>query len=111
VKALSPKSMLGEMLESEWGSVENWLARIKAIALTRGIGWAVLYHDLKNKRLLNAWVDEQHLGHLTGLRWIFGIDMWEHSYVLDYLPSGKKNYVDDFFSSVNWGNIEDNFLN
>jgi len=110
-KALSPKSMLGEMLESEWGSVENWLARIKAIALTRGIGWAVLYHDLKNKRLLNAWVDEQHLGHLTGLRWIFGIDMWEHSYVLDYLPSGKKNYVDDFFSSVNWGNIEDNFLN
>ena len=39
----------------------------KAIATTRGIGWTMLYFDRKENRLLNAWVDEQHLGQLPRL--------------------------------------------
>lgn len=93
----------------EWPSYEAWLAKFKAIALTRGIGWAVLYYDPKTKRLLNAWIDEQHLGHLTGLSPVLMLDMWEHSYVADYQPSGKKQYVEDFFENLNWEVIERNF--
>jgi superoxide dismutase len=29
--------------------------------------------------------------------------MWEHSYMLDYVPSEKKKYVDAFFTNLNWG--------
>ena len=36
--------------------------------------------------------------------------MWEHSYVTDYQPSGKKQYVEDFFANLNWQNVEKNFL-
>ena len=36
--------------------------------------------------------------------------MWEHSYVADYLPSGKKNYVEDFFLNINWDKVEENFV-
>ena len=77
-------SALKSAVEKEWGSWDGWLARFKAIAMTRGVGWAILYYDPKTTRLLNSWVEEQHLGHLTGLHYVVGIDMWEHSYFMDY---------------------------
>ena len=80
----------------------------KNLALTRGIGWAVLWHDKKDNRLLASWVDEQHLGQLQNCALILGLDMWEHSYVADFQPSGKKQYVEDFFVNLNWSVIEGN---
>lgn len=107
---LESDSMLKSTIEKEWGSFGAWLARFKAIAATtRGIGWAMLYYDPMQKKLLNAWIDEQHLGHLTGLAPVLVLDMWEHSYVADYQPSGKKQYIEDFFANLNWSVIEENF--
>lgn len=102
-------SVLQTNIEKEWGSYDAWLARFKAIALTRGIGWAMLYYDRKTTRLIMQWVDEQHLGQLTGLSPILALDMWEHSYLFDYTPADKKKYVDAFFENLNWNNVEDNF--
>ncbi|MFA6446097.1 MAG: Fe-Mn family superoxide dismutase [Candidatus Paceibacterota bacterium] len=102
-------SELSKKLEEEWGSVESWLAKFKAMALTRGIGWVMLYYDPVSGKLLNAWVEEQHTGHLTGLQPIIALDMWEHSFIADYQPSGKKSYIEDFFANLNWETVEDNF--
>ncbi len=99
---LSDESPLKRAISEEWGSFDTWLAEFKSIALTRGIGWAMLYYDRKDGRLLNAWIDEQHLGQLQDCTLILGLDMWEHSFVADYQPSGKKQYVEDFFKNVNW---------
>jgi superoxide dismutase, Fe-Mn family len=104
-----PDGDLKKQIEEDFGSFENWLKEFKNIALIRGIGWAMLYYDREDKRLLNAWVDEQHLGQLQGCSLILGLDMWEHSFVADYQPSGKKNYVEDFFANINWEIIEGNF--
>ncbi len=101
---------LKEAIEKQWGSYDAWLARFQAIALTRGVGWAMLYYDPKTEKLLNAWVDEQHLGHLTDCRLVFALDMWEHSFVADYAPSGKKQYVLDFFKNVNWAAAEAHYV-
>ncbi len=107
-KSLPADSQLKKMIEDQWGSWEAWLTRFKAIALTRGIGWAVLYFDKQHNQLVHAWVEEQHLGQLNGLPMILGLDMWEHSYMLDYPPSEKKKYVEAFFSNINWQTVEDN---
>jgi Fe-Mn family superoxide dismutase len=96
-------------IETKWGSFDAWLARFSAIAMTRGIGWAMLYLDTKSGELVNGWVDEQHLGQLVGCVPIVALDMWEHSYVADYQPSGKKQYVTDFLSQMNWSVAEKNF--
>ena len=106
--ALTTSGPLQKAVEERWGSFDLWLAEFKAIALTRGIGWAMLYVDRASKQLLNAWVDEQHLGQLQNCALVLGLDMWEHSYVADYQPSGKKQYVEDFFANVNWTIIEKN---
>ena len=108
-KPLPQASTLRAAVAREGGSFDVWLAELKAIALTRGIGWAMLYFDPVSKQLLNAWVDEQHLGQLQNCPLILGLDMWEHSFVTDYQPSGKKNYIEDFFANLNWSVVESDY--
>jgi Fe-Mn family superoxide dismutase len=108
-KSLPKGSKLGKMLIETCQSVEIFIMEFKNIAMTRGVGWAVLWYDKKDKRLLYSWVDEQHLGQLNGCEMILALDMWEHSYVADYQPSGKKQYIEDFFANLNWEVIEENF--
>jgi superoxide dismutase, Fe-Mn family len=100
--SLIGESKLKKMIEERWGTVDTWLQEFKSIAMTRGIGWVILYEDKETGCLQNAWIDEQHIGHLTGGKFILGLDMWEHSYMLDYPPSEKKKYVDAFFENLNW---------
>ncbi len=106
---LSPDGTLAKAIAAEWGSLDASLTRFKAIAMTRGIGWAIMYYDPTTKKLLNAWIDEQHLGHLVGLKVVLALDMWEHSYMLDYVPSEKKKYVEAFFKNINGKKIEERF--
>lgn len=108
-KKLSGESDLAKALDETAGGVENFISAFKNLALTRGIGWAMLWYDKKDNRLIASWVDEQHLGQLQDCAVILALDMWEHSFVADYQPSGKKQYIEDFFENLNWGKIEKNF--
>ncbi|MFA5751364.1 MAG: Fe-Mn family superoxide dismutase [Candidatus Paceibacterota bacterium] len=119
VKTLPENSLLKKEIEensplkgesgSEKVSFDKWLDSFKMVALTRGIGWAVLGWDKKTRQLVHIWIDEQHIGQLNGVEWILGIDMWEHSFIYDYATSEKKKYVDAFFENLNWEVIEENF--
>ncbi len=108
-KPLPEGSLLKQAIEKQAPSFDAWLAGFKAVALTRGIGWAILYYDKQTNQLMHTWVDEQHLGQLNGLNWVLGIDMWEHAYVYDYPTSEKRKYVEAFFENLNWEVIEGNF--
>ena len=108
-KALPTDSSLKVLIEKQAPSFDAWLAGFKAIALTRGVGWAILGWDKEAKQLTHSWVDEQHIGHLTGLSPVLMLDMWEHSYLFDYTPGDKKKYIEAFFANLNWETIEENF--
>ena len=105
-KEISQESELYKSVEYLWGSFDTWLTRFKSMAMSRGIGWAMLYFDKKEMRLLNAYVEDHQLGQLAGCTPILALDMWEHAFVADYQPSGKKQYVEDFFANLNWQKIE-----
>ena len=101
-KEVSKDSELYKSCGYLFGSWDAFLAQFKATAMTRGIGWAMLYFDKEAQRLLITWVDEQHIGQFTNVSIVLALDMWEHSYMLDYAPSQKKEYVDAFFKNLNW---------
>jgi len=109
--SLAEESELKKQITVNFGSFENWLNRFKAVAMTRGVGWAMLYYDKKTGQLLNQWVDEHHLGQLVSASPILCLDMWEHAFVYDYPTSEKKKYVDAFFENLNWSVVEENFKN
>jgi len=102
VQALNLDSSLGQKIEAQYGSYDAWLADFKRTTGVRGVGWTILYYDAERDLLVNHWVDEQHLGHLTGLKPVLTLDLWEHAYVGDYWSSGKGQYIDDFLANVNW---------
>lgn len=108
-KELKDGGKLKTSITKEWGSLEAFVEHFKFVALTRGIGWVILYYDKMNDKLIITWVDEQHLGQLLGLSPILCLDMWEHAYVYDYPTSQKKEYVNAFFENLNWQVIEENY--
>ena len=97
-----PDGSLKDKLVQQWGSLEIWEKRFKQISLTRGVGWAMLYHDPHTDQMVQTWVNEQHDGQLADLDIVLALDMWEHSYMHDYLSPEKGKYVDAFFASLNW---------
>lgn len=109
--ALTAGSALHSAIEKTFGNVEGLIQHLSMIAMTRGIGWSMLWYDRKQEMFLATWIDEQHLGQLQDCTPILGIDMWEHAYVADYKPSGKKQYIEDFFKNLNWSVVEKNFEN
>lgn len=109
-QAPSPDSAFYKKLTEATGTVEAFLAGFKGLAATRGVGWAMLGYDRATDSLIQYWVDEQHLGHLPCVAPILCLDLWEHSFVADYQPSGKKQYVEDFFANLNWSTVESYFL-
>lgn len=108
-KELAENSKLKEKIVKDWGSFDNFLMHFKFVSMTRGIGWTILYYDKQTDKLIISWVEEQHLGHLTGLSPVLCLDMWEHAYVYDYPTSEKKKYIEAFFVNLNWEVIEENF--
>ena len=105
-KEINKEGKLYKKITEDWGSFEIFLEHFKFVAMTRGIGWSMLYFDQVSNKLIISWLDEQHIGHLAGTSLILCLDMWEHSYVADYQPSGKKSYVVDFLDNLNWSVAE-----
>ena len=108
-KGGDPESALARAAAEKYGSGEGFIAHIKEVAGTRGIGWTIVYYDPTGKTLHTAWVDDHQLGQLSGLPIILALDMWEHAYMVDYAPADKKSYVEAFLDNVNWSVIEDRF--
>lgn len=102
-----PDGKLKEKIEFQWGDFETWLGRFKTVAKTRGVGWAMLYLDEATDQLVQTWVDEQHLGQLVEGKIVLAVDMWEHSYMRDYLPADKGAYIDAVFKNLNWEVVAD----
>ena len=108
-KGGSPESALAKAAAEKYGSGENFLAHIKEVAGTRGIGWVVVYYDAMGKTLHTVFVNDHELGQLAGLPIVLALDLWEHAYMVDYVPAEKKNYIDAFFENLNWTVIEERF--
>lgn len=101
-KALSEDSSLYQKMSEGGMTYDIWVKIFRNLATTRGVGWAILGYNEEDATLIQYWVDEQHLGHLTSVKPILVLDMWEHSYMLDHPPSEKEKYVDAFFQNLNW---------
>src|SRR4026208_147130 len=47
-KVLPPNSGMKKQMEKQAGSIEAWLGGFKSLAMTRGVGWAIIYWDKKS---------------------------------------------------------------
>ncbi|MBI4204981.1 MAG: Fe-Mn family superoxide dismutase [Betaproteobacteria bacterium] len=86
----------------DFGSVERCQAEFAAMgkALGGGSGWVLLSFSHRDGKLVNQWAADHtcNLAHATP---ILALDMYEHSYHIDYGAKAAA-YVDAFMANINW---------
>lgn len=108
-KEHTPGSALEQAVAEKYGSWDQFIAHMTAVAMSRGIGWSILYFDTVAKTPHVAWVSDHEIGQLGSLPVMLALDMWEHAYMVDYVPADKKQYVEAFFKNLNWEVVEARF--
>ena len=103
--ALDPGGRLGKAMAASFGSYDEWLKDFKATGTMRGIGWAVLYQDAANGRLINFWVNEHDVAHPAGCVPVLLMDVFEHAFMLDY-GLKRADYIEAFFRNIDWAAAE-----
>src|SRR5215204_3444023 len=103
----------GEVLDAikQWyGSFEGWEAEFRktAQALAGGSGWSLLTFNLHTNDLHNYWAWD-HMHNAPAGRPLLVLDMYEHSYHMDYGSAAAK-YVDAFMQNVNWEEVNRRFV-
>jgi superoxide dismutase, Fe-Mn family len=101
-----PGPTLRAALERDFGSYARWRAEFVAMgkALGGGSGWVLLTWSPRVGRLVNQWASD-HCHTLAGGTPILALDMYEHSYHIDF-GAKAAGYVDAFMDAVKWSNAE-----
>jgi Fe-Mn family superoxide dismutase len=96
---------LREALVRDFGSVDRWRTEFVAMAkaMGGGSGWVLLTYSHRDRKLVNQWAAD-HTHSVAGATPILALDMYEHSYHLDYGAAAAK-YVDAFMENINWTNV------
>ena len=101
-----PGGELSKRIDDAFGSFEAFKEQFKTAAVTQfGSGWAWLAVDGDQLKVMKTPNGENPLVH-GGLRPILGLDVWEHSYYVDY-ENRRPEYVAAFLNHlVNWDEVE-----
>ena len=85
-----------------FGSFDTWETEFRVIGagLGGGSGWVVLGFNLHTRQLENYWLGDHAHGPAATLP-ILVMDMYEHSYQMDYGAAAVK-YIDAFFQNIHW---------
>jgi Fe-Mn family superoxide dismutase len=100
-----PDGELREALTRDFGTLERWRAEFSAMGKAQGggSGWVLLTWSPRDRKLVNQWAMD-HTTTLAGGIPILALDMYEHSYHLDY-GARAAAYVDAFMAAINWPNV------
>jgi superoxide dismutase, Fe-Mn family len=102
----APGRRLGEALTRDFGSIDRWRSEFVGMgkALAGGSGWVLLSWSPRDGRLINQWASD-HCHSLAGGTPILALDMYEHSYHMDF-GAKAASYVDAFMDVVRWSNAD-----
>src|SRR5215468_2217314 len=94
-----------ELLTEWFGGYEVWRAEFTKMAngLAGGSGWVILAYNLHTGEVHNHWAWD-HMHNVPMGRPLLVLDMYEHSYHLDYGAAAAK-YVDAFMENVDWDEV------
>jgi superoxide dismutase, Fe-Mn family len=104
-----PSGALAEAMAGDFGSVAKWRAEFVAMAkaLRGGSGWVLLTRSPRDGTLSNVWAAD-HTHTLAGGTIVLALDMYEHSYALDF-GAHADGYVEAFMANIAWERIAHRF--
>ena len=94
------------LAQAQFGSVEAWEHdfRLTGLSLAGGSGWVIATYDAERGALHNIWAWDHTHGFAGGVP-LLVMDMYEHSYHMDY-GANAKGYVDAFFANLRIAEVD-----
>jgi Fe-Mn family superoxide dismutase len=104
-----PEGPLHDAFVQDFGGIERWVTEFSAMGKAQrgGSGWVLLTWSPRDAKLMNQWAMD-HSTTLAGGQPILALDMYEHSYHLDY-GARAADYVDAFMAAIDWPNVARKF--
>jgi len=89
-------------IAAAFGSFDTWETEFRRIGagLGGGSGWVVLGFNTHTRQLENYWLGD-HAHHPAATLPLLVMDMYEHSYQMDYGAAAAR-YIDAFFQNIQW---------
>ena len=101
-----PGAALKAAIEKDFGSFQRWHDEFLAMGKAQGggSGWVLLTWSPRDRHLTNQWAMD-HTTTLAGGQPILALDMYEHSYHIDY-GAKAATYVETFMKAIRWSNAD-----
>ena len=96
-------SELSDKRIEDFGAIESFKEKFEASAKGRfGSGWAWLVDNQGTLEVIDLPNQDNPL--MIGKTPLFGLDVWEHAYYLNY-QNRRPEYVSNFWKVVNWEQV------
>jgi Fe-Mn family superoxide dismutase len=100
-----PTGAFGELVRRDFGSIEAWRDDLRATGIAAR-GWAWTAYDWDEGRLFNYIGDAQNTFPIWNATPLVALDVYEHSYFLDY-RTDRASYIDAFFHNLDWNVVNE----
>lgn len=104
-----PTGKIVDDLSAKYGSWENFVNYFTACGMAAR-GWTILAWDAHDKTLKIYNSDSHNQGGVWGAIPLLILDVYEHSYFIDF-GSDRKAYIKDFMEHINWATVEHRYSN
>lgn len=99
----TPTGRIKDLLERDYGSVENWLKCLRNDGMAAR-GWVILAYDMEDQRLQTYTSDVHNQGGVWNCIALLVLDVYEHAYFVDY-KTGRKDYIEAFIKNIDWNEV------
>jgi superoxide dismutase, Fe-Mn family len=101
-----PSGKLLEKINEDFGSLEQFKKEFSAASLSvEGSGWGALTYSKELDKLIIMQIEKHNLNFYPSFDLLLVLDVWEHSYYLDY-KNDRAKFISEFWKIVNWGEVE-----
>ena len=104
-KTLPETSPLFKLMIKTFGSGQAGHDDFVNTGKMRGIGWVIMAYEPQAKQLLNVWINEHDVGHLSGAVPLLVMDVFEHAYIADY-GIDRAAYIKAFIEAIDWDVVQ-----
>ena len=102
-----PSGALADAINNTFGNFGDFKKTFAQAATSRfGSGWAWLL--IRGGKLTVESTANQDNPVMDGGKAVFGLDVWEHAYYLNY-QNRRPEYIEAWWNTVNWAQVADNF--
>ncbi|MDP3882727.1 MAG: superoxide dismutase [Candidatus Staskawiczbacteria bacterium] len=104
-------SEIMDQINKDFGGIERFKKEFSQTALSvEGSGWALLTYHKDHGNLNIIQVEKHNVNFYPEQRILLCLDVWEHSYYLDY-KNDRAKFIENWWNIVNWEEVNKRFVN